>query len=388
MSSEVVPVLCFDRSKSVWTEVNAILCPNGDGVDTRQPAAEVAYMLTSFTLKQTICGEVMKGIVLRRMEDSNNVALDEDNSKIKEFPDNFWEMTDQYVAIKVDRRSTMQQIHDKSTRRNPENPWKEVAAMQLLGNSHPHVMGLLGAFMDKQCLYEVMKYCSKGTLSALIHDHPSGLDENSAQDIFRQILNGVQYIHSNGICHHDLSTDNVLIDENERCVIIDFGMSLRVPYSYPDDKSGTTDDVTDISIGTNRRLIHTQTHCGKLRYMAPEIYLRKPAFDGYLADVWSLGVILFVLLTGKQPFERPDITDPGYYDLNDPSYYWNTTEVNPCLSWGHELSTTSIDLLRNMLREDPRERATMTWIMNHKWVKNEFSIVDHTQLEKQLTIQQ
>ena len=373
----------------MWTEVNAILHPkHGDGVDTtRQPSAEVAYMLTSFTLKQTICGEVKKGRVLRRMEDGN-VALDYDNSKIKEFHDNLWEMTDHYVAIKVDRRSTMQQIHNMSTRRNPENPWKEVAAMQLLGNSHPHVMGLLGAFMDKQCLYEVMNYCSKGTLSSFIHDHPTGLDEHSAHDIFVQIINGVQYIHSNGICHHDLSTDNVLIDENERCVIIDFGMSLRVPYSYPDDKLGTTDDVTDISIGTNRRLMHTQTHCGKLRFMAPEIYLRKPAFDGYLADVWSIGVILFVLLTGRNPYEKPDISDPGYYDLVDPNYYWNTTEVNPCLSWGHDLSATSIDLLRNMLREDPRERATLTWIMNHKWVKNEFSIIDHTQLEKQLTIQQ
>ena len=93
-------------------------------------------------------------------------------------------------------------------------------------------------------------------------------------------------------------------------------------------------------------------------------------------------------MTGRNPYEKPDISDPGYYDLIDPTYYWNTTEVNPCLSWGHDLSATSIDLLRNMLREDPRERATLTWIMNHKWVKNEFSIIDHTQLEKQLTIQQ
>ena len=368
--SEIVPVLCFDTIKSSWKEANAILHRKQDG-DENQP--EIAYMLTSLELKKTICGEIIKGVILRRINnsmtlDSSSSRNDEHSSKISAYHGNLWEMTREYVALKVDRRKTMEHIHKKSMQRNPENSWKEVATMQLLGNSHPNVMGLLGAFMDTQYLYKVMPFCSKGNLSSLIRHYPSGLAEHRARNIFLDILRGVHYIHSHGVCHHDLSTDNVMLDEDGRCVIIDFGMCLRIPYSYPDDPSGTTDDVTDITIGTNRRLMHSQNHCGKLRFMAPEIYQRKHGFDGFASDVWSLGVVLFVLLTGRQPYERPEENDPGYHDLVDPHFYWNIEEINPCLSWGHGMSRTAVDLLRHVLYPDPRNRATLGWISNHGWV--------------------
>lgn len=256
--------------------------------------------------------------------------------------------------------------------------------MQLLGNSHPHVMGLLGAFMDKNYLYEVMQFCSQGTLSAYIHAYPSGLAEDSAYDMFMQIISGVNYIHSRGVCHHDLSTDNVMLDENGTCIIIDFGMCLRIPHSYPDDPAGVLDDVTDITIGTSRRLIHSQSHCGKLRFMAPEIYQKKDAFDGILSDIWSLGVILFVLLTGRQPYERPEDSDPGYHDLVDPHFYW-MENIDPCISWGREISFEAVDVLRSMLHPDPRDRATLGSVFKYKWVSSKPSI-ERTQLD-QLIIQ-
>ena len=121
-------------------------------------------------------------------------------------------------------------------------------------------------------------------------------------------------------------------------------------------------------MGTRRRLIHSQNHCGKLRFMAPEIYQRKEGFDGYAADVWSLGVVLFVLLTGRQPYERPDERDPGYHDLLSPHFYWSFEETTQCVSWGHGMSSESVDLLRRMLRPDPSERATLEWVAKHEWV--------------------
>ena len=145
-------------------------------------------------------------------------------------------------------------------------------------------------------------------------------------------------------------------------------MCLRVPYTYPDDPEGATDDFTDVSIGTKRRLIHSQNHCGKLHYMTPEIYQKREGFDGYAADVWSLGVVLFVLLTGRQPYGRPDEKDSGYSDLIDPTFYWNTKETPAILSWGHEMSLEAVDLIRGMLNPDPRDRATLGWISSHKWV--------------------
>jgi len=323
------------------------------------------------------CGVVMKGVVLRRRQliatnecdqtdDSNDGALP--NKQLN--GDRSWEKTNQYVAIKVDKRSVIMRLHNgNTTNRNPENPWKEISVMQLLGSEHPIIVKLLGAFSNDQSLYEVMHYCSGGNLSTFIlQHHPQGVPDAQAKSMFQQILDGVYYMHSKGVCHHDLSTNNILLDgDNNTCIIIDFGMSLRVPYSYPDDRF--TDDVTDISIDTTRRLIHTHTFCGKMHFVAPEIYQKAYKFDGPAADIWSLGVILFVLLTGKQPYERPDDNDQGYHDLIDPSYYWDASKVNPCLSWGKELSVDVVDLLQNMLCPDPRNRASLGWITMHAWFK-------------------
>ena len=252
----------------------------------------------------------------------------------------------------------------------------EVAALQLLGNDHPNVIGLIGAFVDKKSLYEVMRFCSNGTLSAFIQSHPSGLTEKIARDIFMQILSGIYYIHSHGVCHHDISTDNIMLDEDGRWVIIDFGMCLRLPHSYPDDPVGYTDDTTDITVGTTRRLVHCQNFCGKLRFVAPEIYQRSGGIDGFASDIWSLGIVLFVLLTGRQPYEKPDMRDPGYYDLADEQYYWNIDETDACLTWGRAMSHEAVDLLRSMLRIDPRDRATLGSIMKHSWLGSDQSTLD------------
>jgi serine/threonine protein kinase len=364
LKSEVSCVKYYDVANSQLKEGTALL-----STDAREEQ-DTAYLLTAICLKQTICGVVMKGIVLqRRKKQLDGSVIIQNNSDIVS-----WESTNEYVAIKVDKRSVMQRLHHNgksSSIKNPENPWKAISAMQLLGNEHPNVMGLLGAFSDDQSLYEVMHNCSGGNLSTFIRqNYPQGLPESKARTMFQQILSGLYYMHSRGVCHHDLSTNNILLDgDDNTCVIIDFGMSLRVPYSYPDDPAGVTDDVTDISIGTNRRLIHTHTFCGKLHFIAPEIFEKAKQFDGPAADIWSLGVILFVLLTGKQPYERPDANDQGYHDLIDPNYYWNVSKVDPILSWGKEITLEAVDLIQNMLCANPRNRKTLSWIMSHSWIK-------------------
>lgn len=354
------------------SQENAILSENGVGGENN------AYMITSFILKRTICGKIVKGFVLKRLDASSfkTVAdghlVEESSACYEGSLGSVWEKSDDVIAIKIDYRQVMKRLHSENhLKRNPENPWKEVAAMQLLGNDHPNVVGLIAAFMDDKCLYEVLEYCSQGSLNNFMTNHPTGVQEPQARRLFNDILSGLAFMHSHGVCHHDLSTDNVLLaDGVMRPVIIDFGMSLRVPYSYPDDPAGTTDDVTDISMGTNRRLIHSQNHCGKLRFMAPEIYNREDHFDGLLSDIWSLGIILFVLLTGRYPYEKPDISDPGFYDLINPSFYWDTVNVDPRFSWGFEISDAAVELLRKMLSIDLRERATLSWILDHKWVNN------------------
>ena len=117
VTSEITQVLCFDKSKIVWTESYAILHQEYDK----------AYLLTQQKLKQTICGEIIKGVVLQRIDTSMVADMpisDEYISKVMEYQDNLWEMTEKYVAIKVDRREKMETIHKRSIQRNPDNPWK------------------------------------------------------------------------------------------------------------------------------------------------------------------------------------------------------------------------------------------------------------------------
>ncbi|KAL7460751.1 hypothetical protein ACHAXS_001194 [Conticribra weissflogii] len=371
--ARITSILCIDKKARIVCQENAILSESSAG------GKNDAYMLTSYILKRTICGKIVKGFVLKRPNASSLKAVAKGHLGEGSL-DSVWEKSDDVVAIKIDYRQVMERLHSEHHfERNPEYPWKEIAAMQLLGNNHPNVVGLIGAFMDEKCLYEVLEYCSQGSLSTFMATHPTGVPEPQARRFFNDILSGLAYLHSRGVCHHDLSTDNVLLDDLDmRAVIIDFGMCLRVPHSYPDDPSGTTDDVTDVSMGTRRRLIHSQNHCGKLRFMAPEIYNREDHFDGLSSDIWSLGINLFVLLTGRQPYEKPDKSDPGFYDLINPKFYWDTVNVNPCFSWGFEISDAAVELLRKMLSVDLSERASLSWVLNHKWV-NDTSPIDKAQ---------
>lgn len=87
-------------------------------------------------------------------------------------------------------------------------------------------------------------------------------------------------------------------------------------------------------------------------------------------DLWSAAVILFVLLTGRQPYEKPDpATDANFYDLCDARFYWDPKCVAQVYSWGHAVSDEAVDLLRQMFRPYPQDRLTLAQVMEHPWVK-------------------
>ena len=347
---------CLSKSSRILSKEHILLHTAND--DDEYEHVQVGYVITPIKLRCTIYGEIVKGIkVMKTHECRTEYGKDE-----------IWVQTDEFVALKIDRRQSMKRLHNEnSIMTNPENPWKEIAALQLLGSDgvHPNVIRLLGAFVDDECLYEVMPYYSDGNLGEFMRHHPHGISETQARPIFKQIISGLYYIHSHGVSHHDISADNCMLD-NSRCILIDFGMSLRIPHSFPD--GGAADDVTDASIGTVRRLIHSQNHCGKLRFMAPEIYAKSYAFDGMAADIWSTGVILFLMVTGRHPYERPAMNDSGYYDLLNERFYWDIHAVNPLISWGREISCELVDLLKRMLKSDERERATLAQVLNHRWI--------------------
>jgi serine/threonine protein kinase len=343
-------IMCYHPSDDSYQEVEALM-PLGDERSTAQ-----VYKLTGATqLKSALCGEIVAAMVLEWRFD---LASQSDSLL-------FYCETDEVVAIKIDRRKRIRELHNVG-HAHPENPWKEISAMQLMGNDNAHVIGLIEALVDDEWLYEVMPFYTGGSLYQLMNHNQQGLDESTARGYFRQILSAIDFMHSKGICHRDISTHNILLNEDQdKCTLIDFGMAVRVPYPFPDDHQ--TEDVTDVTVGTTRRMIHSQSHCGKLKFMAPEMF-RMEDFDGLTVDLWSAGVVLFVLLTGRHPYGKPDPKDPGYHDLIDSRYYWDPNGVDQVFSWGHAVSDEAVDLLKQLFRPMPSDRPTLREISEHPWM--------------------
>mmetsp|Transcript_15814 Transcript_15814/g.29370 ORF Transcript_15814/g.29370 Transcript_15814/m.29370 type:complete len:226 (+) Transcript_15814:76-753(+) len=210
-----------------------------------------------------------------------------------------------------------------------------------------------------------MPYCSGGDLFGVVvkfaeeSNGEIGMPEPVARYWFRQILWGLHHLQSVGVCHRDLSLENVLVD-CENCLIIDMGMCLRVPYNDP----ARHGNITDVTRGAGRRLMKPQGVCGKHNYMSPEIFSNTSPFDGFAIDLWAAGVILYIMLTGFPPYDQANRTDQRF-DL-----IVNGNLVRQLRSWQINLSEDAGDLLQSMLQLDPRDRLTLAEVMAHPWVVN------------------
>ena len=162
-----------------------------------------------------------------------------------------------------------------------------------------------------------------------------------------------------GVCHRDLSLENLLVNQDTNCVIIDLGMCLRVPFAADDGS------VTDVSGGTLRRLIKRQGQCGKPNYIAPEVLQSSEPFDGFAVDVWAAGIILFIMLVGLPPFEWAHDEDPRFKMITRGNLRAMLRQ------WNRTISDDAAELLQNMLRKDPRDRLSLMEVMDHRWVVNE-----------------
>ena len=153
------------------------------------------------------------------------------------------------------------------------------------------------------------------------------------------------------LCHRDMSLENILLDQHNDCVVIDMGMCLRIPSIEERPPPGSL-------------LIRKQGQCGKLTYMAPEIYTDQD-FDGYAVDMWACGIILFILLAGVPPIELPTSADPRYQMIA-------TGRLSELLDiWQLSLSAEVRDLLSRLLSPEQRNRPTVAQVLRHRWVSGE-----------------
>ncbi|XP_058847887.1 MAP/microtubule affinity-regulating kinase 3 isoform X12 [Acipenser ruthenus] len=231
-------------------------------------------------------------------------------------------LTGREVAIK---------IIDK-TQLNPtslQKLFREVRIMKIL--NHPNIVKLFEVIETDKTLYLIMEYASGGEVFDYLVAH-GRMKEKEARSKFRQIVSAVQYCHQKHIVHRDLKAENLLLDADMNIKIADFGFS------------------NEFTLGNK-----LDTFCGSPPYAAPELFQGKK-YEGPEVDVWSLGVILYTLVSGSLPFDGQNLKElrervlRGKYRI--PFY----------------MSTDCENLLKRFLVLNPIKRGTLEQIMKDRWI--------------------
>ncbi|KAL5785740.1 hypothetical protein ACOSQ2_008132 [Xanthoceras sorbifolium] len=214
---------------------------------------------------------------------------------------------------------------------------REIATLKLL--KHPNIVRLHEVLASKSKIYMVLEYVTGGELFDRIASKGK-LSEAHARKLFQQLIDGVSYCHNKGVFHRDLKLENVLVDSKGSIKISDFGLSA-LPQHFRDDG-----------------LLHTT--CGSPNYVAPEV-LNNRGYDGATSDIWSCGVILYVILTGYLPFD----------DRNLAVLYQKIFKGDAKIpKW---LSPGAQNMLRRILDPNPATRITMSGIKTDDWFKHGYT---------------
>ncbi|EYU28098.1 hypothetical protein ABFS82_13G095400 [Erythranthe guttata] len=205
---------------------------------------------------------------------------------------------------------------------------------------HPNIVQLFEVMATKTKIFFVMEYVRGGELFNKVAK--GRLKEEVARKYFQQLISAVSFCHARGVYHRDLKPENILLDEDGNLKVSDFGLSAISEQIKQDG------------------LFHT--FCGTPAYVAPEVLARK-GYDAAKVDIWSCGVILFVLMAGYLPF----------HDQNVMAMYKKIYKGEfRCPRWfSPELSR----LLTRLLGTNPETRMTIPEIMDNKWFKKGFKHV-------------
>ncbi|CAO2045930.1 unnamed protein product, partial [Urochloa humidicola] len=235
--------------------------------------------------------------------------------------------SNQSVAIKMmDKNKVLKVGLSEQIRR-------EITTMRLA--AHKNIVELHEVMATRNKIYFVMEYAKGGELFNKI-EKSGKLMEAAAYKYFQQLISAVDYCHSRGVYHRDLKPENLLLDEDENLKISDFGLSALSESKRQDG------------------LLHTT--CGTPAYVAPEV-ISKTGYDGAKSDIWSCGVVLFVLMAGYLPFQGPNLMEM-YRKVDNGDFR--------CPSWfSHKLKK----LLYKILDPNPSTRISIQKIKESTWFR-------------------
>ena len=246
-------------------------------------------------------------------------------------------------------------IYQKNKLNNAQKKRSVSREITLLKNmNHPNVVRLYDSVETQQTINLFLEHCQGRSLYTFLKLKPyRRVSENTAKKIFKQIVDGMAYVHSQNIAHRDLKPDNILIQElppsissssSIKVKIIDFGFSI-------------------CQNGKNK----LRTFCGTPSYMAPEIVAKRD-YDGKQADVWALGIILYAMIYGRCPFrgvnekELYQRIQKGIFKFPDEIHAQNLEEYKSL-----NISSECKNLISRVLVSNASKRPTAEQIQKDVW---------------------
>ena len=209
---------------------------------------------------------------------------------------------------------------------------EEVSLLRRFSSSpHPHLLSLLDMYEDDKYYFLVTDFCREGDLFNYIVKN-GAIKEQLASHILHQILQGLNLCHQNNVVHRDMKLENIFITNFPNVIIGDFGLAEEV--------------------NPNELL---QSYCGSTIYSAPEL-LRKEPYNGFKSDIYSVGVILFCMVTGNFPW-NPDNPMKMIHNITNGNF-----NIPP------SLSPKCRSLISQMMNIDPDQRPNISQILNHPFL--------------------
>ncbi|PAA72558.1 hypothetical protein BOX15_Mlig031595g1 [Macrostomum lignano] len=231
-------------------------------------------------------------------------------------------VSERTVAIK---RVCMQQVRQAS---KEPHLWYEIGLHSQL--RHRNVVELIDHFVFEENVYFVLEYCNNRSLADIVHNVKS-LPLELAAYYFKQLIDGLQYLHDNSVFHRDLKLSNILVGADDTVKITDFGLACTFTRAY----------------------LERHIACGTPNYLSPEVLLRQGHTTK--SDIWSCGVILYAMFGGVPPFQTETIT----------AIYNNIVNCSYTFSSRYHTDENQKDLIAQILQLDSNERPSLGQIAGH-----------------------
>ncbi|CAD8152802.1 unnamed protein product [Paramecium pentaurelia] len=232
------------------------------------------------------------------------------------------------VAMKIIEKSTLK------TESAKKRLLLEITLMKIL-SQYQQFASLFEVFETKKQIYIIMEYVEGGDLMKWTKEKP--ISEGQAKNLFGQLILALQILQSHNILHRDIKLDNILL-QGEQIKICDFGVSRQII--------------------KGQKILE---QCGTPAYLAPEVISNKTGYEGFASDIWSSGVLLYILLVGKVPFKGNNMNELNHNIQNGLLNFMEMKKYN--------LSNDAVDLIKSILNVNPKLRITLTEILNHSWLR-------------------